>query len=71
MKSKKTVHDADKVGNNFVRAVEVRTKDLGILEMYSKEFILGYVAGFLKTHADEKLLDEMVSRVNQIQKEAA
>ena len=67
MKSKKTVRDAEKVTKEFFAAVEKRRDFF----KGSDAFVIGYLEGFLKMNADQKLLEAMETRTNSLTKDAA
>jgi hypothetical protein len=63
MKSKKPVRDAEKVIKEFFAAVDARKESFNA----SDAFVVGYLKGFLKMNADERMLDAMESRINAIE----
>lgn len=66
MKKQKTVRDAEKVVKEFFAFVETRR------DFFESDnsFVIGYLEGFLKMNADQKLLEAMELRV-KYSKEAA
>lgn len=67
MMNKKPTNDVDNVVKTFFQEVEARASDYGIPDGYErKQFVLGYLDGFLSTYADQRLLDEMTLRINML-----
>lgn len=58
-KQNKTVRDAEKVTKEFFAALDKRR---GFFN-YSDQFTIGYLEGFLKMNADQKLLEAMEQRM--------